>query len=499
MTAQETTTQTSSGAVKGTARDDGTLEFLGVPFAEPPVGELRFQPPALRAPWSGVREATGYGPTAPQPAGEGPVGELLPNRIEVGDDYLNLNVWSPGLGGAAPVMVFIHGGAFSTGSGSVSTYNGEAFARDGVVLVTINYRLGADGFFWVGEGVPNLGLLDQVAALEWVRDNIAAFGGDPANVTVFGESAGAMSVVTLMAMPRAKGLFHRAIAESGAGVSVISPGSAKKVAARMGEILGVEPTRAAIADVPHDVLLAAAAQLGAEISKRPRKKLWGDVARNLMTFEPIVDGDVLPGIPEDLIAAGASNDVALLIGTNADEANLFFVPTGAAQSMSPIVARLFAWVYGARRPGTVRRYKRNRPGANGGTLASAILTDGFYRMPALRLAEAHPDAYVYEFAWQSPAFDGRLGASHAMELPFVFDTLDDPAAAAMLAGRHPHELATEMHATWVRFAKTGDPGWPHYTAQSRASMRFDSSSRLTVDDRADERVLWPTRSRAARG
>jgi para-nitrobenzyl esterase len=488
-----TTCQTTSGVVRGTALSSGVVEFLGIPFAAPPIGARRFQPPAPHAPWSDVWDASSYGPTAPQSGGEGEMDAILPNRIAPGEDYLNLNVWTPELEGAAPVMVFIHGGAFSTGSGSVSVYDGARFARDGVVLVTINYRLGADGFLWVGEGVPNLGLLDQIAALEWVRDNIAAFGGDPQRVTVFGESAGGMSVVSLMAMPRARGLFHRAIAESGAGVSVISPGSAKKVTARLAAILKIRPTRSAIAQLPIDQVLAAASQVGDELTKRPLKILWGEAGRNLMVFEPVVDGDVLPGIPEDLISSGAGSDIELLIGTNTDEANLFFVPSGAIHKMPSVIASVFAWLYGARRPGTVRHYRRNRPGIASGFIASAILTDGFYRMPALRLAEANSRSWVYEFAWSSGAFDGHLGACHAMELPFVFDALDDPHAAAMLGGAAPQELATEMHAAWVRFAKTGDPGWPRYTTADRASMRFDAVSRLTFDDRADERALWPRR------
>jgi para-nitrobenzyl esterase len=492
------TCATTSGAVLGNLLPFGVLEYLGIPFAAPPTGALRFQPPVPHDPWDTVWDATAYGPTAPQTNTEGPMTEILPNRIALGDEYLNLNVWTPALEGSVPVMVFIHGGAFSTGSGSVSVYNGARFARDGVVLVTINYRLGADGFLWVGEGVPNLGLLDQIAALEWVRDNIAAFGGDPQQVTVFGESAGGMSVVSLMTMPRAKGLFHRAIAESGAGVSVISPGSAKKVASRLAAILGIRPTRAAIDEQPLEKVLTAASQVGDELTKRPLKTIWGEAGRNLMQFEPIVDGEILPGIPEDLIAEGAGHDVELLIGTNTNEANLFFVPSGAIDTMPAVTASLFAWLYGARRPGTVRRYRRNRPGASGGALASAILTDGFYRMPALRLAEVHPRAYVYEFAWSSPAFNGQLGACHAMELSFVFDALDEPEAAAMLGGSAPQRLATEMHEVWVRFAKTGDPGWPRYTADQRASMRFDTVSSLTYDDRADERSLWPRRRPSSR-
>ena len=192
-TTEATVRQTTAGQVQGRELDTGVFEFLDIPFAEPPVGDLRFPPPAARAAWNGVRPALDAGPTAPQPPAGGP-DDLLPNRVVAGDDYLTLNVWTPSVAGALPVMVFIHGGAFSTGSGSVSIYNGARFARDGVVLVTINYRLGVDGFLWIGDGVPNLGLLDQVAALEWVRDNIAAFGGDPGSVTIFGESAGAMSV-----------------------------------------------------------------------------------------------------------------------------------------------------------------------------------------------------------------------------------------------------------------------------------------------------------------
>ena len=481
--------RTASGEVRGNSLEGGVTEYLDIPYAEPPVGALRFEPPVARAPWQGVRDATAFGPTAPQVPSAG-LGTMLPHRVVPGVDYLTLNVWTPASAESSPVMVFLHGGAFTSGSGSVSTYRGAAFARDGVVLVTINYRLGVDGFLWTGDGVPNLGLLDQVAALEWVRDNIAAFGGDPERVTIFGESAGAMSVCTLMVMPRAEGLFHGAIAQSGAGASVISPASAAKIANRLAAILGVDPTREATGAVPSETLLAAATQLGGEVSKRPLKRLWGDVAKNLMPFEPVVDGDVVPGIPEQLIVAGKGHRVPLLIGSNTGEARLYFVPNGAIDSMSSLAAALFAWIHGARRVGTVGRYRRNRPGAHAGEVATAILTDGYYRMPALRLAQAHPESFVYEFAWPSAAFGGRLGASHALELPFVFDTLDDPAVADLLGGPAPQALASQMHASWVRFAKTGTPGWPAYTRDARHSMRFDTESRLTTDDRADERALW---------
>ncbi|RKR73445.1 carboxylesterase/lipase family protein [Frondihabitans australicus] len=507
-----TVVETSSGSVKGVARDAGVTAFLGVPYAAPPVGTLRFEPPAPPAPWSDVRDCTEHGATAPQPAGEGEVAELLPNRISPGDDHLLVNVWTPDVDGSAPVMVFVHGGSFVTGSGSVPLYDGGSFARDGVVLVTINYRLGAEGFLWTGTGTPNLGLLDQVAALEWVRDEIAAFGGDPVRVTVFGESAGAMSVGALMAMPRAAGLFSRAILESGAGVSAIAPASAQRVAGRLASILGVDATLEGFRTVPPAALVAASSQLAAEVARRPTRKYGRDVGRNLMIFEPVVDGDVLPGLPEDVIAAGASRDVSLMVGTNADEARLFFVPTGADRRLSGLAGRLFAWTFGARGPGVVRRYARNRPGVAPGLVAAAILTDGYYRVPALRLALAHGLAHVYEFAWQAPAYDGRLGACHALELPFVFDTLAEPGAAELVGDDAPQELATAVHDAWVAFATTGDPGWPRYTASERASRRFAGpgdgaagADGVTVDDRADERRLWrrprglPGESAARRG
>ncbi len=441
------TVKIASGPVQGRADRAGMLSFLGLPYAAPPVGARRFAPPQPPAPWSDVRDATAPGPTAPQSYPVGPLADLLPTVIIPGEDYLNLNVWTGGLDGARPVMVFIHGGAFTSGSGVIPTYDGTRFARDGVVLVTINYRLGADGFLWFGEGTPNLGLLDQLAALEWVRENIHAFGGDPGNVTVFGESAGAMSVCTLLAMPAAAGLFRRAIAQSGAARCVISPRTATLIGTRLAEILGTDASRAAIAAVPEPQLLQAQSQLGEEVIADLRPERWGDVARNLMPFEPVVDGTLLPVPPSDAIRAGVASDVDVLIGTNTDEANLFYVPAGAAVSARE---------------------------------AMLAMTSDFYLKPALELAEDHHGSFVYEFAWRSPAFDGALGACHALELPFVFDTLDDPGYAPVLGRRPPQPVADAVHRAWVAFAATGDPGWPPYEPDSRLTMRFDNRSEVTA-------------------
>ena len=223
----DTVVRTRQGAVRGTM-DEGMAVFKGIPYAAPPFGSLRFQPPRPAEPWDGVREALNYGPTVTKPPYFPPFDAILPEPAIAGEDCLNLNIWTPDPGKVGlPVMVWIHGGAFANGTGAILTYNGSRFARDGVVCVTINYRLGVDGFLYLGDGNANLGLLDQVAALTWVQENIEAFGGDPNNVTIFGESAGGMSIGTLLSMPLAKGLFRRVIAESGAGHHVISPATAQ--------------------------------------------------------------------------------------------------------------------------------------------------------------------------------------------------------------------------------------------------------------------------------
>jgi para-nitrobenzyl esterase len=308
--------QTPTGPLVGSVDATGIHSFLGIPYAEAPVGSRRFAPPVRRTPWDHPFDATQYGPTAPQRQSEGPLAGVLPNVVIPGDEYLNLNIWTPDTSASLPVMVFIHGGSWTSGSGAIDGYNGHAFARDGIVLVTINYRLGVDGFLWFGKGPANLGLLDQISALEWVRDNIKAFGGDPDAVTVFGESAGAMSIGALLGMPAANGLFQKAILESGAAHHVIDAPSAKLVATRFAAILGVAPSREAIGAVSRERILDAQGQVAAEVSKKPRKRLWGDVALNGLPFEPVVDGYSLPCHPLRAIQDGAAGQIDILIGTN---------------------------------------------------------------------------------------------------------------------------------------------------------------------------------------
>ena len=495
--------KTVHGTLRGTVAD-GVYAFLGIPFAAPPFGANRLRPPAPVEPWSGVRDATRFGAAPHQVAPPAVAADSAWETAEAGEDCLNLSLWTPDPAAAGlPVMVWIQGGMFEIGS--QAAYNGAPFARDGVVLVVINYRLGAEGFLYFGDGDDaNLGLLDQVAALEWVRENIAAFGGDPANVTIFGESAGAMSVGTLLAMPRAEGLFRRAIAQSGAAHQVIPAETASRIARHLAEKLGVPPTREAIAALPIERLLAAQAELKAEMMAHPDPERWGmEVVSSAMPFQPVIDGTVIPALPIDRIAAGAGAAVDVMVGTNADDWRLFLAITGAIGQITdeiltgPVGIHGYQALaaYGLPVETALAAYRDRYPEAGPGDLLAAVQTDWWVRIPAIRLADARAVApsgtWMYEFAWSSPEFGG-LGAVHGLEIAFVFDTLgtNAPLFGPMLGATAPQELADRMHAAWVSFATTGDPGWPRYDLGRRATMRFNTTSHVVEDPRPWERALW---------
>ncbi|HYB14103.1 MAG TPA: carboxylesterase/lipase family protein [Streptosporangiaceae bacterium] len=484
----ETVVKTANGKVRGLA-SGGVAAFKGISYAAPPFGPNRMRPPARPEPWDGVRDVTAFGPTAPKPPYPAPFDRLLPEPVIAGQDCLNLNVWTPDPGRAGlPVMMWIHGGAFVHGSAAVPQYAGDRFARDGVVCVTINYRLGCDGFLLLDDTSPNRGLLDQIAALEWVQENIAAFGGDPGNVTVFGESAGAMSIATLLSMPRTEGLFRRAIAQSGAGHHVLSAGTARVVSAELARRLGVAPALEGFAAVPADRLVAAQSELSADIALHPDPGRWREITANLMAFEPVVDGQILPARPVDGVAAGNGRAADLLVGTNRNEHRLFLVPTGVADAANDATLQIVAGALGLGASG-LDAYRAD--GASAGDVLAEVLTDWFYRIPAIRLAEAHQgDSYMYEFGWNSPASGGRLGACHALEVGFVFDTLDTEGCEALAGASPPAELAAAMHGAWVDFARTGRPGWDAYDPGTRATMTFDVDSRLVHDPRPGRRMVW---------
>ncbi|MGX1806275.1 carboxylesterase/lipase family protein [Nocardia sp. NPDC055321] len=494
----ETIVHVTGGKIRGRT-EDGISRFLGIPYAAAPVGPARFQAPAPVPDWAGIRDALEFGPTCVQSPYPPPIDALIGSDGIPGDDYLNLNVWTPDVGGhGLPVMVWIHGGAFTRGSNARTMYDGTTFARDGVVLVSINYRLGISGFAAVAGAPHNRGLRDQVFALEWVRRNIAAFGGDPGNVTIFGESAGGMSVLDLLASPPARGLFHRAIAQSANGSTVATAEDAAKVTAHLAGLLGIAPTAADFGALDPARLRTAQEELARDIIADPTPDRWGEsVLANgfgVMSLFPVIDGEYVTARPSDVLAAQPDRTVPLLIGWTAEEYRFFVFPTGAAAGITAEILPHAVARYGID-PAVLDAYAADRPGAGPADLFCAVITDLVFRNDALRiataLAPAHP-TYVYEFAWRSPV--AELGASHVMEIPFVFDR---PDALPTLTGPDaPHALATEMHRAWVSFATDSDPVWTPFDAESPTIRVFDApESRDVPVPRADElRALRRSRS-----
>jgi para-nitrobenzyl esterase len=488
---------TTYGKVSGELRG-GVAIWKGIPYAAPPVGALRFRPPQPATPWTGERDATKFGPVAAQSRDPRiAIMSGIAEKVVSGEDCLLLNVFAPADpapgDGKRPVMVWIHGGAFIMGSGSTPLYHGASFAQQGIVVVTLNYRLGLPGFLYLGDLAPdraegNYALLDQIAALGWVRDNIAAFGGDPGAVTVMGESAGAISVATLLAMPAARGLFHRAILESGAsGLSPPTRDDATGVARRVLAELAVTVDQ--LADVPIERLLACQERLAQELG--------------LGAFAPYIDGVTIPELPIEVIRWGGAAGIPLLAGSNRDEWTLFEVVLGDAtvepfkpilrQRLGPVLDQLLELHRATHAAHTDRADAR---------AWVDVIGEVVFRIPMIRLAEAQAGhatrVYMYRFDWQSSAFGGRLGAAHALELPFVWNRLDLPMAPVLLgpdaAAAQP--LATAMHATWAQFIKTGDPNgaglppWPTYDTQRRATLLLDRACQVVDDPAGAARALW---------
>ncbi len=502
--------QTTHGKVRG-ASVDGIYSFKGIPYGGGTGGERRLMPPTAPEPWAGIRDARAYGLDCPQPRGR--VLNVTPRVVSVfgsgkplpqSEACLVLNVWSPEImdGGSRPVMVWLHGGGFFVGSGSGALYDGTALARRGdVVVVTVNHRLGPLGYLHLGDLVGpeyaasgNVGMLDLVAALEWVRDNIEAFGGDAGNVTIFGESGGGAKVSALMAMPAAEGLFHRAIIQSGPGVRMHTREKATRHARSFLRRLGISPRDIqALHDMPVEQLLAA--QTAAARINR------------FFMLEPVVDGVILPHAPFEPEAPKVSAHVPLLIGTNKDEATLFMgnvpllgpfsQPSALAPGLLRLVTRALAW---KATPRLMRAYESAHPGASPNVLFASMMSDYTMRLGSIRLAERKVSGggapvYMYLFAWESPALDGKLRALHGLDLPFVFDNV---GAAPGLTGDLPeaHALAAKVSAAWAAFARQGDPTidtlapWPSYTLEERATMILDNECRVERDPGREVRLAW---------
>ncbi len=472
-------TTTTSGPVMGKEKA-GVFQFCGIPYAAAPVGDLRFKRAQPAPGWSDVRDATRFGPAAPQ-IPSGGMTDSVPVRWD--EDCLTLNVCTPAIDDERrPVLVWIHGGGYRTGQGAIPWYNGTSFAVNGdIVVVSINYRLGALGFAdlsrfgddYATSGVN--GILDQIHALEWVQANISNFGGDPGRVTIAGESAGGFSVSTLLGSPRAKGLFHRAIPQSGAAHHTLTIEAAARATDLLLEELGAETMHDLLAKSPMEIM---------EAQNRVDPTFTREgIGQGVSAFYPVDHNEVLPETLLGHLREGVGKDIPVLTGTNKDEATLFIM-----KAVSEASLQKQAEGYGGGEA-LIEAYRHIYPESDATDLAIKLNTDFAFKIPALRLAEIRDslgaDTWVYQFDWESRA--PHLKATHALEIPFSFNMLQSAGVAAFIGeGELPQQVADDMHTAWTHFIRGESPGWQPYTANTRQVMHFDNESSLV--ENGDEAV-----------
>ena len=490
---EQVTVNAAAGRIQGRIKNDALL-FAGIPYAQAPVESLRFRPPQPLAEFSEPYPALKFSPAAPQI----PSGGLTDSApVRWSEDCLYLNISAPlavmendDPGGRA-VMVWIHGGGYTSGQGAIPWYNGNRFAKNNdIVVVSINYRLGALGFVdltHLGEEFATShinGTLDQIAALQWVHDNIAAFGGDPSRVTIAGESAGGFSVATLMACPGAKGLFQQAIPQSGACHHTLPQEASKKVTEHFLSELGLRSAVEIEAASANDILVAQRATSAYFAQGAGQVNSLG-VA--VSPFYPVHGNATLPDDPLTAARNGASSTVRVLTGSNKDETTLWSTGETSREKLEHTVA-------GYQAVEALAVYQRTRPQASSHDLLVALTTDHMFRIPAIRLAEARQAAaptFMYQFNWRSRALNGALAATHALEIPFAFNNLDQAGVDFFLGpGPSPQALADTMHKVWCDFIKTGEPGWPAYASGTRATMFFDEICAVVEDPDPEERAAW---------
>jgi para-nitrobenzyl esterase len=492
--------ETHRGKVRGTL-EDGIKVFRGIPYAASTAGLNRFRPPKPAKPWADVRDAVAYGPMCPQLGGErGSFAASWTTDKEASEDCLTLNVWTPALRDQRrrPVMVWLHGGGFYAGSGSRNVYDGTRLCQRGdVVVVTVTHRLNVFGFLYLGRlgGAEyaesgNAGMLDLVAALHWVHETIEAFGGDPANVSIFGQSGGGAKVSTLMAMPQARGLFHKAIVQSGSHLEGLAPDEATKHAVTFLAAVGLQPDELPkLAKLPVEKLAAGLKTVMEAPGSKPN-------------YSPVVDGIVLPKGPWQPDGPAVSAGVPMIVGSTRTETTALLAanaPEDFHMDEAALHKKLAAWVPEKDYARIVAGFRRIMPEASPSDLYFAITTDRRVRQQAWaqaerKAAQGAAPVWLYELDWNTPVDDGKWGAPHSLDLAFVFDNV--ALSESMVgAGPDPQRLADEMSAAWIAFARTGNPktdaipSWPPFVPADRPTMVFDVRSRVVRDFRGDERVL----------
>ncbi|MGK9149269.1 carboxylesterase family protein [Plantibacter flavus] len=491
--------ETTAGRVRGTTRPDGSTAFLGIPFAEPPFGERRFQAPVPKAPWDGVLDAETFGATPQRKA----LAEIttIPEPSIPGDSTLNVNVFTPqprpATGGdGLPVLVWIHGGGFVAGSPASPWYDGRAFNRDGVVTVTVSYRLGFDGFGWLPDAPANRGVLDWILALEWVRDNISAFGGDPTQVTIAGQSAGGGSVMTLLTIPSARHLFDRVMCVSGVPADV-PLADARARTERLAEHLGVPATAAGLASVSERELIEAQGfELvpgGADDAESVLRSMTSMNGR--LGLGPVVDGELIVDTVEAGLAAGRGADKPLVVGATREEFAGFF--SSRLDDFAELEPAGAVVLMGAS-PAVAEEYARTSPGEPTGIVAGRYLSDVMFRARILPWLALRGDAptWAYDFVWRS-AVTGI--AEHCLDVPFLFDVLDDPDVTRVAGPNPPQELADRVHGAAVSFVRTGRPGWETSGRLAEHVEVFDAAGASPVEPFAGARVLAQAARTAAVG
>ena len=494
------TVETHHGKVRGTTAD-GIKVFRGIPYAASTGGLNRFRPPKPAPNWSDIRDAVAYGPMCPQIAAERPsYTSSWTYDKDASEDCLVLNVWTPALHDQRrrPVMVWLHGGGFSAGSGSRNVFDGTRLCQRGdVVVVTLNHRLSVFGFLYLGHvggaeyaDSGNAGMLDLVAALHWVHDTISAFGGDPGNVTIFGQSGGGAKVSTLMAMPQARGLFHKAIVQSGSDLEGLTPDEATKHALTYLAAIDVKPTELQrLAKLPADKLLAGLRTVMTAPGPKPN-------------YSPVVDGIVLPRNPWLPDGPAVSASIPMIIGSTRTETTALIGagnPDDFNLTDASLPRALIGWIPDKDIAKVIAAFKLLMPTASPPDLFFAITTDRRVRQQAWaqaerKAAQGGAPVWLYELDWATPVDEGKWGSPHSLDLAFVFDNVAK-SEAMVGTGPEPQLLADQMSAAWIAFARNGNPNtnaipaWPAFTTGERATMVFNTISRVAPDFRGDERSL----------